>query len=73
MVPVSDRIQPDTSAVRLSVPNAQSLGPRFGSGYLLFLSSRGGGDGLWRLDFDNSSVRELWKGSDGGLVAPGLR
>jgi Tol biopolymer transport system component len=69
-VPVSNRIQPDTSAVRLSVPNARSLGPRFGSGYLLFLSSRGGGDGLWRLDPDNSSVRELWKGSDGGLVAP---
>jgi WD40 repeat protein len=67
-VPVSDRIQPEMSAARLSVPNARALGPRLGSGYLLFLSARGGGDGLWR--FENGSSRELWKGSAGGLVAP---
>jgi Tol biopolymer transport system component/DNA-binding winged helix-turn-helix (wHTH) protein len=67
-VPISDRIQPETSVVRLSVPNARALGPRLGPGYLLFLSARGGGDGLWR--FENGSARELWKGSAGGLVAP---
>lgn len=67
-VPISDRIQTETSAVRLSVPNARALGPRFGPGYLLFLSGRGSGDGLWRLD--QGSARELWKSSDGGLVAP---
>jgi Tol biopolymer transport system component len=67
-VPVSDRIQPETSAARWPVPNARALAPRLGPGYLLFLSARGGGDGLWRLE--NGSARELWKGSAGGLVAP---
>jgi Tol biopolymer transport system component len=67
-VPVSDHIQPEISAVRLPVPNARALAPRLGSGYLLFLSARWGGDGLWRLE--NGSARELWKGSAGGLVAP---
>ena len=37
------------------------------SDYLLFLSSRGGGDGLWKLK--EGAVTELWKGSDGGVVA----
>jgi Tol biopolymer transport system component len=41
---------------------------KVGSGYLLFLSSRGGGDGLWKLE--NGAARELWKGNEGGLVAP---
>jgi Tol biopolymer transport system component/DNA-binding winged helix-turn-helix (wHTH) protein len=67
-VPVSERIQPETSVAQLQVPNARALGPRLGSGYLLFLSARGGGDGLWR--FENGTARELWKGSAGGLVAP---
>ena len=67
-VPISDQIETDASAVRFPVPNARTLGPRFGSGYLLFLSGRGGGDGLWKLE--NGSVRVLWNGSEGGLVGP---
>jgi Tol biopolymer transport system component len=67
-VPVSNRIEPETSAARFPITNARALGPRLGFGYLLFLSGRGGGDGLWR--FENGSARELWKGSSGGLAAP---
>jgi Tol biopolymer transport system component/DNA-binding winged helix-turn-helix (wHTH) protein len=67
-IPISDRIQPETSVVRLPIPNARSLGPRLGRGYLLFLSARGGSDGLWR--FENGSARELWKANAGGLIAP---
>jgi Tol biopolymer transport system component/DNA-binding winged helix-turn-helix (wHTH) protein len=67
-VPISDGIETDATAVRLPVPNARAFGPRVGSGYLLFLSGRGGADGLWRLE--NGSVRVLWNGSDGGLVGP---
>ncbi len=67
-IPISNRVEPDASATRMSVPNPRALGPRFGDVYLLFLSGRGGGDGLWRLE--NGSTRELWKGADGGLVGP---
>ncbi len=67
-IPISDQVQGEASAARFPVPNARALGPRLGSGYVLFLSGRGGGDGLWRLD--SGTARELWKGSDGGLVAP---
>jgi TolB protein len=35
---------------------------------LLFLSSRDAVDGIWK--WDGSSARELWKGSDGGVLAP---
>jgi Tol biopolymer transport system component/DNA-binding winged helix-turn-helix (wHTH) protein len=67
-IPVAGSIQPEASASRLSVPNVRALGPRYGTDYLLFLSGHGSGDGLWRLD--GKSARELWKGSDRGLVAP---
>jgi Tol biopolymer transport system component len=67
-VPLSDRAQTDAALSRFPVPNTRARGPRFGSGYLLFLSSRGGGDGLWKLE--NGAARELWKGNEGGLAAP---
>ena len=67
-IPISNQVEPEASATRMSVPTPWSLGLRLGDGYLLFLSGRGGGDGLWRLE--NGSARELWKGTDGGLVAP---
>ena len=67
-IPISNRIERDVSATRLSVPNASAHGARFGAGYLLYLSGRGGGDGLWRLE--NGSGREVWKRTDGGLAGP---
>ncbi len=67
-VPITEHPQPSEAETRFPVPNTRALGPRFGPGYFLFLSSRGGGDGLWKLE--NGSTRELWKGSDGGVVAP---
>ena len=67
-VPVSERVEPDAAVTRFPVPNTRALGPRFGSDYVLFLSSRGGADGVWKLE--DGSATELWKGSDGGLLAP---
>ena len=66
-VPISNRIQSEADVTRLPIPNARALSPRAASDYLLFLSSRGGGDGLWKLK-DNAVV-ELWKGSEGGVIA----
>ena len=66
-VPISDRVQTETDVSRLSLPNARALSPSAGSDYVLFLSSKGGADGLWKLK--EGVVTELWKGSDGGVVA----
>jgi Tol biopolymer transport system component len=67
-VPVSDRIQPESAATRYPAPNARAHAPRVGAGGLLFLSSRGGADGIWRMQ--NDVATELWKGKDGGATAP---
>ena len=67
-VPISDQVQKEDAVTRFPTPTARALGPRFASGYLLFLSSMGGSNGLWKME--GGAVRELWKGSEGGLVAP---
>jgi len=67
-VPVSEGIQTEAAVRRYTVPHARALSPRFASDYLLFLSSKGGDDGLWKLE--KGTATELWKGSEGGVVAP---
>jgi serine/threonine protein kinase/Tol biopolymer transport system component len=66
-VPVSDGMQPESAATRYPAPNARAHAPCVGAGGLLFLSSRGGADGIWRAQ--NDVATELWKGKDGGAVA----
>jgi len=67
-VPVSDRVQTDADATRVAVPNTRASGPRFAPGYLAFLSSKGGANGLWKLE--GGAAVELWRGDEGGVVAP---
>ena len=67
-VPMSDRVQADTAATRVAVPNTRALGPRFAPGYLAFLSSKGAANGLWKAE--GGAVLELWRGDQGGVVAP---
>jgi serine/threonine protein kinase len=52
----------------LTVPGARALAPRVGGEALFYLSSRGTGDGLSRLDEGKAS--EIWKASDGALSEP---
>ena len=66
-VPISGRVQTEADVSRFPLPNTRAISPRVASDYLLFLSSKGGGDGLWKLK--EGAVTELWKGSDGGVVA----
>ena len=68
-VPVSDRKQTESEVSRSPVTNARALAPRMASGYSLFLSSRGGGDAIWKRE-DGGATRELWKGIDGSVIAP---
>lgn len=67
-VPISDRVQAEAAATLVPTPNTRALGPRFAPGYLAFLSSKGTANGLWKLE--NGAPLELWRGDNGGVVAP---
>ena len=68
-VPITNDMQPESAITPIQAANTRALSPRYGGHYLAFLSSKGGADGLWTLDSTGTAV-ELWKGGDGGVVAP---
>jgi len=65
--PISEQVVDDSGVGRYSLPAVRAAAPRFGPGYLLFLSSKGGADGLWK--FKDGLDTELWKGSEGSVAA----
>jgi Tol biopolymer transport system component len=67
-VPIATDIQPESAVRPIQAPNTRALSPRCARGYLAFLSSKGGADGLWKMDGDGAAM-ELWKGGEGGVVA----
>jgi Tol biopolymer transport system component len=67
-VPILDRPVGEPDVKPFAVPAVRALAPRFGGGSLFYLSSRGTGDGLWRLR-DGQGL-EVWKGSEGALLEP---
>ena len=67
-VPIANDIQLESAITPIQAANTRALSPRYGPGYLAFLSSKGGADGLWTLD-DGGRAVELWKGANGGVVA----
>jgi len=71
-VPISDHVADEESSVkRFDLPTVRAASPRYGPDYVLYRSSRGGPDGLWKLK--GGADTELWKGSDGAVpFAPGI-
>ena len=68
-VPILDRPATERDAQLLAgLPTTRALAPRFGGSSLFFLSSRGSGDGLWRLR--DGKVAEIWRGSETALLEP---
>jgi serine/threonine protein kinase/Tol biopolymer transport system component len=65
-VPISDRVADDSAAQRYRIPSVRASGPCFGPGYVLYLSSRGGPNGVWK--FMGGTETELWSGSDGPVM-----
>jgi serine/threonine protein kinase/Tol biopolymer transport system component len=68
-VPITNEIQPESAIKPIQAANTRALSPRYAADYLAFLSSKGGADGLWKLDNSGAPAVELWKGGDGGVVA----
>lgn len=65
-VPISDHVVQESEASRVAVPATRALAPRIGPGYLLYLSSKGGNDGI--LKFADGTAVELWSGSLGRVL-----
>ncbi|MDL2718201.1 MAG: protein kinase [Acidobacteriota bacterium] len=66
-VPITGQIVEESAVARFPLPTALAVSPRFGPGYVLYLSSRGGSDGLWK--FQKGAATELWKPSQGFLTS----
>jgi serine/threonine protein kinase/Tol biopolymer transport system component len=66
-IKITDDVVEEAKAEPL-LQTVQALSPRHGKDYLLYLSSRGGANGIWQLQPDGS-VKELWPGSDGRVLA----
>ncbi|MGH8247047.1 MAG: hypothetical protein ACREUU_11535, partial [Gammaproteobacteria bacterium] len=67
-IPITPGMSEETSARRFPLPTVRGVAPRFGPDYILYLSSRGGEDGLWKLK--DGIATELWKASDGVVAHP---
>ena len=63
-VPLLDRLADDRDAqpYPLPVPTGRALAPRFGGTSLFYLSARGTGDGLWKVQDGQAS--EVWRDAD---------
>ncbi len=65
--PIGDGVTDEQTVSQVSLPTARSAAPRFVSdSSILYLASRGGADGLWRLS--GRTAIELWKPTQGAVV-----
>jgi len=68
-VPILDQPATENDVEPLGdLQTARALAPRFGGSSMFYLSSRGSGDGLWRLQDGRST--EIWRGSETALLEP---
>jgi Tol biopolymer transport system component/predicted Ser/Thr protein kinase len=69
-IPIAASVQTAAARVELpaGVPNALVHGPSVAGDRLLFRASKGGADGLWGVE--NGRALEVWRGSEGGVIAP---
>jgi Tol biopolymer transport system component len=66
-VAIADTVVPEPSVGRVTLPTARGAAPRFApDGSLLYLASRGGADGVWRLSEADTS--ELWQPGEGAAA-----
>jgi Tol biopolymer transport system component len=62
---------PQTKAVPVSATSQNASAPRFGPGFIAYMSSSGGGRGIWKLE--NGAATELWNDADADRVgAPAI-
>ncbi|HEU4385491.1 MAG TPA: DNA-binding protein [Anaeromyxobacteraceae bacterium] len=61
-VPIAEARADLSAARRIALTTGNRSSPRFGPGYLLYVSSKGASDGLWKLQ--EGAAAELWSAAD---------
>jgi WD40 repeat protein len=67
-LPLLDRQTDERDVKPLNLPTVRAFAPRYMGASLFYLSSRSGGDGLWR--YEGGQATEIWRGADGALLEP---
>jgi Tol biopolymer transport system component len=72
-LPIANSTTPATEAAPISLTTGTGFSPRLGPGYLLYVSSTGTGESIWKLV--NGAATELWSGQGaqifgGPAIAP---
>jgi len=65
-IPIQEGLAAEASAHRIELPTVGGLAPRHGPNYLLYVSPKGTGYGIWKLENENAT--ELASGSDARVV-----
>jgi Tol biopolymer transport system component len=65
-VPLAGRRVDMPAARRISLTTGSGSSPRFGAGYVLYVSSKGTGDSIWKLQDDTSS--EVWSAPNARII-----
>ncbi len=66
-VPITDHIVDEAGVTRFKVPSIRAMAPRYGANAVFYLSSKGGSNGIWRVQ--SGSEASLWNGRDGEVMA----
>jgi Tol biopolymer transport system component len=70
-VPISEEAVSESAAVRIATPTGYARSPRVGPGFIAFVSSRSGREGVWKLDRGNAA--ELWSAPHARVIgAPAI-
>ncbi|HLJ75426.1 MAG TPA: DNA-binding protein, partial [Thermoanaerobaculia bacterium] len=65
-IPILDSVPDESAAAPVALPTNGARAPRIGRGYLLFISSTGEGDSIWKLA--NGSAKKLWNAPRGRII-----
>ena len=65
-LPLGESMVDASSATAISLTTGRGFSPRLGPGYLLYVSARGGSDGIWKLS--NGATTELWSEADAQVI-----
>jgi Tol biopolymer transport system component len=73
-VPLTGAQAPMSAARRIPLTTGNGRAPRLGPGYLLYVSSKGSSDGIWKVQGGAAAATELWSAPETRIVgAPAVR